>query len=1073
MVSTRRLLGQTILLAGLIAAPLWASGQVKVWDGTLALPTYEEGSPDPNPPFDQYSSNTNYPYTLRDQMTAQRTQHQWRAVFLENEYLKCSILPDLGGHLYTCIDKLSNQPMFYANPSIKKAEIGYRGGWAAFGIEFNFPVSHNWVTVSPVDYSYAKNADGSASVFVGNIDRVYGMQWQVEMVLQPASTVLELRVTLSNRSDVRNRFYYWSNAGVQVWDDSKISYPMQFSASHGFTDVDTWPVDSTGTDLSLLKNQTRGPVSRFVHGSREPFMGIWHPQTNTGIVHFAEYQELPGKKIWSWGSDADGIDWRKTLSDNDSAYMEVQAGPFRNQETYAFLQPRQAIHFTEYWMPVRGLGGISRANLNGVANLSRHGNSLRVAFNANRPIPGATVRILDGNNVVASEKLDLAPEHTWVHELASADTAKKYTFEVQDSNGAVLLHQTEGEYAWTPKAEIKTGPQNNYKIPAAAERTEDDWVQLGKDEELNGARLAALEDYKRALLQFPNSLALEKAAGTLLAILLRYQEAINYLEPVQSRETWNAETAYYLGIAYDGLGLDRKATLAFEAAQRLPEFHAAACLRLAELKVRQGQLKDAAMDLTEALRSAPTDLRAAEELLAVQHALGQDESAHTLGAKWLAVYPTSYFLREELGKQDNAHLGADIDRVLNTAAEYMRLGLYEKALAILSRDYPAVPADQREPGEATAQSHPLVAYYRGYCKQQMGLSPDADYVAAAKLSTRYVFPSGPMTYKVLQSALQANPHDAIANYLVGTLEFSIGLTDAGLAKWLQAVSADAKIPALDASIGRAELHLKGDTEAALVAFKRGATADDPANLENYFGMDQALSLLNQPAAERATAISLFPDKDNMPTALVYELALNLAEEGDFDKAAALFRGRFFQRAEGGTNVRQVWLEVRLQQAIAFSRNGQCDAALQLASHLGDAIPGLDFTNDGMEGIVDSARTDFLLGELDESCGRHEESQARFARTASATNPSQIVWAAKAARKIGRFDDTAWRPRLLSALAEEQSDEQTSLAAYNTAMLHLELGNKAAAKADLRNALILPDTRLAYHLSRLALSSENK
>jgi hypothetical protein len=49
------------------------------------------------------------------------------------------VLPDIGGHLYTCLDKISGQPMFYANPSIKKANIGYRGAWAAFGIEFNFP----------------------------------------------------------------------------------------------------------------------------------------------------------------------------------------------------------------------------------------------------------------------------------------------------------------------------------------------------------------------------------------------------------------------------------------------------------------------------------------------------------------------------------------------------------------------------------------------------------------------------------------------------------------------------------------------------------------------------------------------------------------------------------------------------------------------------------------------------------------------------------------------------------------------------------------------------------------------
>jgi hypothetical protein len=32
-----------------------------------------------------------------------------------------------------------------------------------------------------------------------------------------------------------------------VQDDSHIYYPMRFSASHGFTQIDTWPVNSEGT----------------------------------------------------------------------------------------------------------------------------------------------------------------------------------------------------------------------------------------------------------------------------------------------------------------------------------------------------------------------------------------------------------------------------------------------------------------------------------------------------------------------------------------------------------------------------------------------------------------------------------------------------------------------------------------------------------------------------------------------------------------------------------------------------------------------------------------------------------
>jgi hypothetical protein len=390
-----------------------AHAEVRAWQGTLTLPATLEGPPDPNPPFDIFGSTKfNYPYTLRENLTSQRKDIAWRALFLENEYLKCSVLPDIGGHLYTCVDKISGQPMFYANPSIKKAQIGYRGAWAAFGIEFNFPVSHNWVSMSPVDSSFMQNADGSASIFVGNIDRPYGMQWVVELRLRPGSTLLEERVTLYNRDDVRHRYYWWNNAGVRVWDDSKICYPMRWTASHGFTHVDTWPVDSTGIDLSVIRNQVKGTVSLFVHGSREPFMGVYHPHTGTGVAHYADYANLPGKKIWSWGVDADGLDWRRALSDDNSAYVEVQAGPMRNQETYAFLEPRQSIHFSEFWMPVRAIGGMARANLAGVLNLRREGGKLIAGFNANEAFPAARIRILDGARPVYEETADLAPART-------------------------------------------------------------------------------------------------------------------------------------------------------------------------------------------------------------------------------------------------------------------------------------------------------------------------------------------------------------------------------------------------------------------------------------------------------------------------------------------------------------------------------------------------------------------------------------------------------------------------------------------------------------------------------------
>lgn len=1061
---------RALLLLPLACLPLIASAQVRVWEGTLTLPTYEEGLPDPNPPFDLFQTTFfNYPYTLRENLTGRRADHTWRALYLENEYLKCSVLPDLGGHLYTCIDKLSGQPMFYANPSIKKAQIGYRGAWAAFGIEFNFPVSHNWVSMSPVDFAYAKHADGSASITVGNIDRVYGMQWSVELVLRPRSTLLEERVTLSNRSDVRHRFYWWNNAAIQVWDDSQIQYPMRYAASHGFTEVQPWPIYN-GRDLSIIRNQTSGPVSLFVHGSREPYMAVWHPHTNTGIVHFADYAALPGKKIWSWGSDADGLDWRKALSDNDSAYVEVQAGLFRNQETYAFLEPRQSIRFSEYWMPARDLGGIARANLRGVVNLTTSGNTLLAAFNSNEQLQHASLRLLDGGRVLSEETTDLAPEHTWKKQLRIDDPERRYTFEWKDGSGALLLRHTQGEYDWTPAEEIHLGPQTFYQMPVLARRSEGDWLQVGSKEELDGQTLTAWNTYETALSNYPGSFGLEKAAGRVAACLLRYEEAIGHLLSLSQYDTTDPEIAYYLAIAYDGTGDERKAQAAYERAYRNPSFRAAAALRLAEWKARQGQLSDAQRYLEESAKAAPEDLRMAEELVAVRHALGENEAARSLADQSLRRQPLSAFLREELGEADLAHLGADPDRVLDLAAEYMRLGLYQAALRVLSRDYPASAADQSEPGAVLPQKHVLVAYFRAYCEEKLGQSAAQDYGAASRLSTRYIFPNGAEAFEVLKAAIRANPSDGTAHYLLGTFLFARGLTDAALKEWDAASKFAPGTPVLHADIGEALLRIKKDPEAAAAAFRDGINVD-PSNAELYAGIDQALSLLQRPPEDLVRALTRYPNPSRMPSALVYELALSLEEAKNFTGAVILFRDRFFPREEGGTNVRQVWVEVRLQQALSLGRLNNCDSALAAAENLAVPLPEFAFTRDGLTGILDSARTQYLLGTLFSRCGRLPEARAHFERAARQTGAAEIFWAYEASQKLAPGNAADWQAKLEEALARAKANAEASSYAsfwlYTEGLIERALEREQEADTAFQQALVLPDRLMAHHLTRLA------
>jgi tetratricopeptide (TPR) repeat protein len=211
----------------------------------------------------------------------------------------------------------------------------------------------------------------------------------------------------------------------------------------------------------------------------------------------------------------------------------------------------------------------------------------------------------------------------------------------------------------------------------------------------------------------------------------------------------------------------------------------------------------------------------------------------------------------------------------------------------------------------------------------------------------------------------------------------------------------------------------------------------------------------------------------MPTPLVFELALNLAESGEFDRAASLFHNRFFPREEGGTNVREVWIEVQLQHALNLSQNGKCSEALSIANSLTSPVSDLSFTQDGLQPFAASARTGYLLGKMALQCGKPDDAQNYFKNAAEKTNGGEMAWAWLAAKQLPGFDQNQWTARLASTLQRSQATSETSTLAgwwvYNTAMLQRELGHEDEAQREFRRALVLPDDLLSYHLTREAMA----
>jgi predicted Zn-dependent protease len=821
-------------IAALAGATLLAQdATVRVREVTVTLPTYDEGAPDTNPQFDWFYKNPfpNYPYPIRTPINKLRRMTEWRALVLENEYLSCRILPDLGGHLHGCTDKITGREIFYANPAIRRGPESARGAFIATGIESSFPVAHSRVGSSPVDFAVS-GQDGAARVVVEDTDRVSGMEWRCDFILRPGSTVLEQRVILHNGSAARRGYQWWTDAAVEL-DDPHLQflYPTHWMVPHGEGAMLPWPGVNL-SDTAVHKTQ----LGLFSHGSREPWMAVYKPGSRSGLVHYADPGQVPGKKLWLWGSTDTYV--RQNLTENFNSYVEMQAGLFETQMEFGFLLPGEIKSFSHFWIPFRDLGGVSRATRDAVLHLRRTDAGAVVELNATRQLPGAALRVLDGSATLSETKVDLDPKVTFSKTIASPPA--RVTVELVDAAGAVLLRHVEGETDALPFDGTAKNPQP--LAPPDSASSDAQLLERGSYYEQREQFSLASRNYQEGLKRYPDSRNLAKAAGRVLFVLNRYEEAVQRLAPLDARAPDDAEAAYYYGAALAATGASAEARSALSRASRDAAYGAAARLQLALLAARERDFT-AAMQFLEAPATQPMAASTGALQVAILRRAGKTGEAKQLLRSLLAQDPARNLLRFEqvlLGEDDGAslwpHLAADRERILNLVDQYFQLGAFDDALKLLERRYPGIRLTQIEPGAVLPQNHPLIAYYRGFCRLQLGQDPTADFQTAAALSTRYVFPNRASSYPVLKAALAKNDKDAVAHALLGDLYFQSLQSGSAIQEWRKALALRPDLPALYRNLGKALLDVENNPAAALPILQGGQRLE-PGNRE----IEEALS----------------------------------------------------------------------------------------------------------------------------------------------------------------------------------------------------------------------------------------
>src|SRR5437868_2956836 len=106
-----------------------AKGKVSVWTEDAVIATYLPAPPDKNPMFlekrvYQGSSGKVYPLPFTDRIAEKPVDHRWKAVWIENEFIRVMVLPELGGRIHALQVKTNGYDVIYRQPVIKPALVG-------------------------------------------------------------------------------------------------------------------------------------------------------------------------------------------------------------------------------------------------------------------------------------------------------------------------------------------------------------------------------------------------------------------------------------------------------------------------------------------------------------------------------------------------------------------------------------------------------------------------------------------------------------------------------------------------------------------------------------------------------------------------------------------------------------------------------------------------------------------------------------------------------------------------------------------------------------------------------------
>lgn len=385
---------------GVVVVGTATPGTTSFQTATLTLPTY--------PYKDCLERQTNGPYTYRRldwscyyALPPYPTPKDYTLLVMENDYLRVTVLPELGGRVYQMVFKPTGHNELYQNPVIKPTHWGpqEQGWWlAAGGIEWCLPVDeHGYEWGKPWSWSVVTSTQG-VTVTLWDTTATNRLRARVDLFLPADRAVLAITPRLENPTGSAISYKYWTNAMLAPGGANTVGADLRFvfganrvtvhsSGDFAAGKVLDWPVHNE-RDYSRLGNWNRWLGFFERPQAQADFVGVYDEAADEGITRVFPSDVVRGSKGFGMGW-ADPIDWHE-WTDDGSTYVELHGGVAPTFWDAAQLPAGEALSWTEYWFPVASIGTLTAATAEAALGIRQEGRFLYIGTHSTTARPDGT-----------------------------------------------------------------------------------------------------------------------------------------------------------------------------------------------------------------------------------------------------------------------------------------------------------------------------------------------------------------------------------------------------------------------------------------------------------------------------------------------------------------------------------------------------------------------------------------------------------------------------------------------------------------------------------------------------------